>query len=107
MNVWRVNASEQLYPARNDEVAQELVVDNAVVAIVTPYTSRQVTHIELSVKGAAVRYTLDGTDPASDGVGSILDLGIHIWPKEKVHLALFIESVAASDGVIRFEPLSG
>ncbi|MHC4616818.1 MAG: hypothetical protein ACYTEQ_03595 [Planctomycetota bacterium] len=104
-NVRRVNAIEQLRPTGNDEVGEELTVDNAVVAMQTSY-SDLVSHIELNVKGNAVRYTLDGTDPASGGAGGILAVGVYTWIKRKAEAAKFIESVTDSDGVIRFEPMS-
>ena len=104
-NVRRTNAEEQLIPTRQSVVAAELVVDNVVVTALG-MESTKISHVELCVKGNAVRYTLDGTDPVSSAAGAILGTGRYIWHVDKVRLARFIESVAGSDGVIRFEPLS-
>jgi len=85
----------------------ELAVDDTVVTLPAALVAAdKARFVELSVKAAAVRYTLDGTDPASDGAGSILGTGIHVWKREKAKQARFIESAAGSDGVIRAEALA-
>lgn len=104
MNARVANLEQSLAPARNSETAEELTVDDEVVT--AKAFGGAVTHCLLSVKGNAVRFTLDATDPASSGAGCILSTGNYYWPIERVKLAKFIESTAGSDGVIRIEPLA-
>ena len=102
MNSHVVNLEHQLTPIA--EAAEELAVDNLVVtAAALPALA---THVEISVKGNAVRYTLDGTDPVSDGVGAILVEGIYYRRRQWIAAARFIESAAGSDGVLRIQSMA-
>jgi hypothetical protein len=102
-NVNVVNLETDFVPRNTD--AEELTVDNLVVQCesIDHWIELGVRYVELAVKGNAVRYSLDGNDPASSGAGAILGTGIYVWRSEKVKAAKFVESTAGSDGVIRFQ----
>jgi len=102
------NSENQLRPAANSVVGEELAVGGTVVQIAVATLASPVTHVEISVKTNDVLVTLDGTDPVAAGAGMLLPKGMApivrsaAWAKA----AKFINATGGSAGVVRIEPLS-
>jgi hypothetical protein len=95
-----VNLEHALAP-ETSQAAQELTVNGTVSTAAA--LAERAAYAELSVKGNAVRYTLDGTDPVSSGAGAILGAGIYVWSRAKLAAARFIESAGSAAATIRIQ----
>jgi len=108
MNVNVVNNVNQLRPAGNDLVGEEIAVGGTVKTISATVLGTYCTHVLVSVKSNDVLATFDGTAPASSGAGIYLakNLAPMIWRKELAVAAKFIEATGSAAGVVRVEPLA-
>jgi len=102
------NISEQLRPAANSLVGEEITVAGTVVSIAAATLADPCRNVEISVKTNDVLVTIDGTNPVASGAGMLLPKGLApivrslAWAKA----AKFINAVNAAAGVVRIEPLS-
>jgi len=102
MNARVANMEEALSPDLS-QAAEELTVGGTVVTAAA--LPERTVAAEIGVKANAVRYTLDGTDPASAGAGAILAVGNYVRSRAWVAAARFIESTGGSAGVVRIQPM--
>jgi hypothetical protein len=104
-NVYVVNLESAFIPAGVAGV--ELSVGGTVAvfpeASVPDWNDARAKTVLVGVQTNDVKFTLDGTDPATVGAGIVLAKGIHYWSYNMVRAAKFIEAGGSAAGVIRFE----
>ena len=104
MNTRVKNLENALGPTLNGVLAEELSVAGSAVS---PAALNALTaYAWISVKGASVFVTFDGTDPVTaTPVGILLASGYErIWSRRMVEAAKFIQGSGAAK--VRIEPLS-